>query len=298
MFKAGRYGSLTGESASGLPPSLAQIGRTLPGALPFFDRPGQPPSWVRIVSPPRASAKTLTLRSVPKCWRHSAYTCAHTSPPGGFCFRARKHCERPRTLRTKVSRRSVRGGQAGFLAPAIRFLYAWREARKKANEPSPGREDDDRMCGRVLRAARIGSAFRPLGDREALIREAFRLEWLTIGWMSVEAIVALASGLAAGSLVLMAFGLDSVIELASAGALIWRLRVELRRGQAFSENAERLASRIAGGLLFALAAYVTIAALWSLGRDRAKRSRGRASSWPWLRFLDALSGASQDRHRG
>ena len=53
------------------------------------------------------------------------------------------------------------------------------------------------------------------GDHEAPIREAFKLEWLTIGWMSVEAIVALASGLAAGSLVLMAFGLDSVIELAS-----------------------------------------------------------------------------------
>ena len=38
-------------------------------------------------------------------------------------------------------------------------------------------------------------------DREALIREAFRLEWLTIGWMSVEAVVAIASGIVAGSLV-------------------------------------------------------------------------------------------------
>ena len=113
------------------------------------------------------------------------------------------------------------------------------------------------------------------GDREALIRDAFRLEWLTIGWMSVEAIVALASGLAAGSLVLLAFGLDSLIELASAGALIWRLTVELRRGQAFSEKAERLASRIAGGLLFALAAYVTVSALWSLSTRQ-----GEAFSWP------------------
>jgi len=90
---------------------------------------------------------------------------------------------------------------------------------------------------------------RPPGDREALVRDAFKLEWLTIGWMSVEAIVALASSLAAGSLVLLAFGLDSVIELSSAGALIWRLTVELRRGQAFSENVERLASRIAGALV-------------------------------------------------
>jgi divalent metal cation (Fe/Co/Zn/Cd) transporter len=113
------------------------------------------------------------------------------------------------------------------------------------------------------------------GDREALIRDAFKLEWLTIGWMSVEALVGLASGVAAGSLALMAFGLDSLIELASAGALIWRLTVELRHGQVFSENAERLASRIAGGLLFALAAYVAIAALWSLWTRQ-----GEGFSWP------------------
>ena len=130
---------------------------------------------------------------------------------------------------------------------------------------------------------------RPPGDREALIRDAFKLEWLTIGWMSVEAIVALASGLAAGSLVLLAFGLDSVIELSSAGALIWRLTVELRRGQAFSENAERLASRIAGGLLFALAAYVTIAALWSLWTRQ-----GEAFSWPG--FIVALAAIPSMRY--
>ena len=130
---------------------------------------------------------------------------------------------------------------------------------------------------------------RPPGDREALIRDAFRLEWLTIGWMSVEATVALASGLAAGSLVLLAFGLDSVIELASAGALIWRLTVELRRGQAFSENAERSASRIAGGLLFALAAYVTIAALWGLWTRQ-----GEAFSWPG--FIVALAAIPSMRY--
>ncbi len=41
-------------------------------------------------------------------------------------------------------------------------------------------------------------------ERDGLIREAFRLEWVTIGWMTVEAAVALISGLAAGSLVLTA----------------------------------------------------------------------------------------------
>ena len=102
------------------------------------------------------------------------------------------------------------------------------------------------------------------GDRTSLIRDAFRLEWLTIGWMSIEAVVALISGVAAGSLVLIAFGLDSVIELISAGVLMWRLSVELRHGQAFSEDAERLASRIGGVLLFALAAYVVLVAGWHL----------------------------------
>jgi divalent metal cation (Fe/Co/Zn/Cd) transporter len=101
-------------------------------------------------------------------------------------------------------------------------------------------------------------------DRAALIREAFRLEWLTIGWMFIEAAVAIGAGVIAGSLVLLAFGLDSVIELISAGVLLRRLSVELRHGQAFSETAERTASRIGGGLLFALVAYVVVSAGWSL----------------------------------
>ncbi|HEY1887730.1 MAG TPA: cation transporter [Roseiarcus sp.] len=114
-------------------------------------------------------------------------------------------------------------------------------------------------------------------DRQALIREAFRLEWLTVGWMTVEAVVAIGSGLMVGSVVLMAFGLDSLVELASAGVLIWRLTVELRRGERFSEETERTASRIAGALLLALAAYVTIAAAWSLWTRT-----GEAFSWPGL----------------
>jgi divalent metal cation (Fe/Co/Zn/Cd) transporter len=82
--------------------------------------------------------------------------------------------------------------------------------------------------------------------------------------MTVEAVVAIASGVTAGSLVLIAFGLDSVIELASAGALMWRLSVELRHGSGLSEGAERIASQIGGALLFALSAYVVLAAGWNL----------------------------------
>lgn len=111
---------------------------------------------------------------------------------------------------------------------------------------------------------RQASAMTDNGARTTLIGEAFRLEWITIAWMVVEAAVAITSGLIAHSLLLLAFGIDSIIELASAGVLVWRLSVELHRGQAFSEDAERVAGRIAGGLLFALAAYVAASAGWSL----------------------------------
>jgi len=121
----------------------------------------------------------------------------------------------------------------------------------------------------------------PRPDRLPLINEAFRLEWLTIGWMTVEAVVAIGAGVTAGSLVLTAFGLDSVVELASAGVLMWRLSVELRHGQQFSESAERTASRLGGALLFLWAAYVTAAALWHLWR-------GTGEDFSWPGFIVAL----------
>jgi divalent metal cation (Fe/Co/Zn/Cd) transporter len=108
-----------------------------------------------------------------------------------------------------------------------------------------------------------------------MVREAFWLEWLTIGWMTIEVVVAIWSGIAAGSLVLVAFGLDSVIELASAGVLLWRLSAELRHGGQFSERAERIASRIAGSLLLSLAGYVVLASAWRLWTGA-----GGEFSWP------------------
>jgi len=114
-------------------------------------------------------------------------------------------------------------------------------------------------------------------QRVTLVREAFWLEWLTVGWMQVEATAGVASGIAAHSITLVAFGLDSLIELVSAGVLIWRLSIELKFGCEFSERAEAVARRIAGGLLFALAAYVVAAAGWSFWR-----SKGEAFSWPGL----------------
>ena len=106
-------------------------------------------------------------------------------------------------------------------------------------------------------AASISEAARAL-----LMREAFRLEYVTLAWMLIEGGVAIGSGIVARSVTLLAFGIDSIIELLSAGVLIWRLTVELRHGQSFAEAAERVASRIGGALLLALAGYVVLAAGW------------------------------------
>jgi len=115
------------------------------------------------------------------------------------------------------------------------------------------------------------------GHRRALVRQAFLLEYITLAWMVIEAVVAIGSGIAARSITLLAFGIDSLIELASALVLIWRLTAELHRGESFAEHAERRASRIGGALLFALAAYVVVTAGWSLWTGR-----GQDFSWPGL----------------
>ena len=97
-------------------------------------------------------------------------------------------------------------------------------------------------------------------DRHLLVHRALLLEWLTLAWMLIEAIVAIAAAVGARSLTLLAFGIDSLIELISACVLLWRLTVELKHGQAFSERAERAASRVGSSLLFALALYVVASA--------------------------------------
>mgnify|MGYP001183747122 CR=1 FL=1 len=98
--------------------------------------------------------------------------------------------------------------------------------------------------------------------RASLVGRAFRLEWSTIGWMLIEFGVALYAGIMAHSLALIAFSLDSLIEIGHAGLLIWRLNTELRLGADFPEAIERRASRIGAWILAGLALYIAIGALW------------------------------------
>ena len=100
-------------------------------------------------------------------------------------------------------------------------------------------------------------AIAPARDMQA----ALRLEVLTIGWMLIEASASIGAGVVAGSVLLLAFGVDSVIELISAGVLFHRLRKEANgagNAGAEIEALEHRAARIGGYLLFALAAYVVL----------------------------------------
>jgi hypothetical protein len=110
-------------------------------------------------------------------------------------------------------------------------------------------------------------------SREADLRAALWLTYITIGWMTIEGAASLLLGWASKSLLLEAFGIDSVIELFSAGVLWWRLRVEAG-GTASAEDAEateRRAARYVGYSLYALVAYVAFSSIWIVHRETHHR---------------------------
>ena len=97
-------------------------------------------------------------------------------------------------------------------------------------------------------------------------RLAVRLVVLTLVYNLLEAGVALWSGFATKSVALVGFGLDSVLECAAAGVLLWRLRLEFGgTSEAELQATERRVHRFVGVTFFALAAYVVGQAAWTLG---------------------------------
>ena len=97
-----------------------------------------------------------------------------------------------------------------------------------------------------------------VASRSADIQLALWLTYITIGWMTIEGAASLLLGWASKSLLLEAFGIDSVIELFSAAVLLWRLRVEAS-GTATSEHVNLVEHRAAGLVdysLYVLVAYV------------------------------------------
>src|SRR5260221_14013375 len=83
------------------------------------------------------------------------------------------------------------------------------------------------------------------GGRSEQVRAGVRVEAVTVAWMAAEAAIAIGAGIAAQSVLLTAFGLDSVIELVTGSALLWRLATEARgRSPAWGEGSQH---RAAGG---------------------------------------------------
>lgn len=106
----------------------------------------------------------------------------------------------------------------------------------------------------------IVPAAPPALDRPALVRRAKLLAWLGVGWHGIEAAIAVAAGIAAGSIALVGFGADSLVEFVAGFVLLWRFAAS----RATSEDAERRAQRLIGLSFYAIAAYVGVAAVRSL----------------------------------
>jgi divalent metal cation (Fe/Co/Zn/Cd) transporter len=95
-----------------------------------------------------------------------------------------------------------------------------------------------------------------------LLRRGLALAGLTVAWNVVEAVVAIAAGVAASSIALIGFGFDSTIEVMSAVVVGWQFQRELQAG--YDEDRERRALRLIAVSFFVLATYVVIASLRGL----------------------------------
>jgi len=105
-------------------------------------------------------------------------------------------------------------------------------------------------------------------DIASLTHAGRRLEYFTVGWNLTEAAVAIGAGLFAGSIALIGFGVDSLIESLSGGILLWRLCASDA-----SERREQLALKLVGTSFLVLGGYVAVDAGASLvSRERANAS--------------------------
>lgn len=94
-------------------------------------------------------------------------------------------------------------------------------------------------------------------------RWARRLSWLSLGYMAIEGVVAIAAAVWANSVALLGFGLDSVIEGLASVIVIWRFT----GSRMFSETAERRAQRVVAVTFFVLAPYIAVDAVRALLTD-------------------------------
>jgi divalent metal cation (Fe/Co/Zn/Cd) transporter len=99
-------------------------------------------------------------------------------------------------------------------------------------------------------------------SRPALVRRGLLLNYATLAYNCLEGFIALGAGMVAGSIALVGFGLDSLIEVSASGAAIWRLYSD--RDAERRARAEHVTLRVIGALFLALAAYVAADAAHAL----------------------------------
>ena len=104
-------------------------------------------------------------------------------------------------------------------------------------------------------------------DRRAQIQRGKLLEYITVCYNSLEGVIAVAFGVLAGSIALVGFGFDSIIEVISGFALLWRLYADVDEER--RERVEQRALRIVGASFMILGAYVAYDAITSLVRRDA-----------------------------
>jgi divalent metal cation (Fe/Co/Zn/Cd) transporter len=105
----------------------------------------------------------------------------------------------------------------------------------------------------------VAPAVRP-AEHEPLVRRARRLAWVGLGWHVAEAAVAVGAGVVAGSVALVGFGADSLIEAAAGLVVLWLMT----GARSASERAERRAQQLIAASFLLLAAYVGVEAVRDL----------------------------------
>jgi divalent metal cation (Fe/Co/Zn/Cd) transporter len=134
----------------------------------------------------------------------------------------------------------------------------------------------------------VAPALSP-AQRRRLGRRAQLLAGVSVSYNLVEAVVAVTAGAVAGSIALIGFGLDSLVEMSSGLVILWQFR------HAVPESRERLALRLIGVSFFALAAYVTVESIRSLvgGGEPAPSPVGIALASLSLLVMPVLSWAQR-----
>jgi divalent metal cation (Fe/Co/Zn/Cd) transporter len=106
----------------------------------------------------------------------------------------------------------------------------------------------------------LGRRPQKSAERDRLVRRAKQLAWLGVGWHGIEAAIAIGAGLVAGSIALVGFGADSLIESFAGSILLWRFAAS----RVTSEDAERRAQKLIAISFYVIAAYVGFEAVRSL----------------------------------